>query len=76
MPVALEERVAHLENEVLGLHARLFVLAGGGSGAAGKPESPWRQGAAMYDPNDPLVQDWLAEIHAARQRVDPDDSVF
>ena len=76
MPVALEERVAHLENEVLGLHARLSALAGAGSGAEGNAESPWRQGAGMYDPNDPLVQDWLVEIQAARQRHGRDDSVF
>ena len=76
MAVVLEERVARLEAEVLGLHAQLSALAGAGSGTAAKAESPWRQGAGMYDPNDPLVQDWLAEIQAARQRHGRDDSVF
>lgn len=29
-------------------------------------ENPWLRGAGMYDPNDPLVQEWLQIIQEQR----------
>jgi hypothetical protein len=35
-------------------------------------ENPWLAMAGMYDPNDPVVQDWLEEIRRYREEVEQD----
>lgn len=35
-------------------------------------DNPWLAMAGMYDPNDPLVQDWLREVERYREEVDQD----
>lgn len=35
-------------------------------------ENPWLSLAGMYDPNDPLIQEWKREMAAYRQEIDDD----
>jgi hypothetical protein len=36
------------------------------------PENPWLAMAGMYTANDPLVQEWKAEMAAYRQEIEDD----
>ena len=36
-------------------------------------EHPWMEFAGMYDPNDPLVQEWLEIIKEQRDRDEADE---
>jgi hypothetical protein len=36
------------------------------------PDNPWLAMAGMYDPNDPLVQEWKQEMAAYRQEIEDD----
>ena len=35
-------------------------------------ENPWSAMAGMYDPNDPLVQEWIAIMAENRRKADED----
>lgn len=69
--------------------ATAFVAAGGqvtaidvpgtatnGAVAAPPAENPWLKWAGTWDPNDPMVQEWLDAIQEYRRQIDNDPNVY
>jgi hypothetical protein len=79
-PLVLEARGATAEEAVKNFKALLATRIAAGANVVavevpGPTPDPWLKGAGMYNPEDPLVQQWMKNMADYRREIDEDPNV-
>jgi hypothetical protein len=80
-PLVLEAQGATAEEAVSNFKALLAARIAAGTRVVavevpGTTENPWLKGAGMYDPEDPLVKQWIQNMADYRREIDEDPNAL